>query len=472
MTDMAFIDPPVSTEIRFGKLAKAGSFLPSLGLAGLAAMAEEDGFKVKIIDANIENLDLNSLVERVLKEKPKWVGISATTLTINTAGKLAARLKEEDRELKVIVGGAHITALPKLTLREYPAIDVGVIGEGELTLRELLNRWQKGKNLVGVKGLIYREKGKLTVTERRPFIQNLDSLPMPAWERLTGFPEAYRLSLNSYLKLPAVHLVTSRGCTGQCLFCDRSVFGRQPRMYSAGRVMEMIDLLREKYGIKEIQFFDDNFALFPSRLKLICQGLSRRGMSWSCQVRADMVNPGMLKLMKKSGCWQVGIGIESGSDEVLRILKKQETRQVLETHIKQIARAGLEVKGFFILGNPGESRETLKETEEFALSLPLTYAHTTYFTPYPGCEAYNTILQFGKFKKSHDWTRLGRGTIEPIFWPYGLEKEDLMLAARRIFRRFYFRPRIIIYHLKKCLKSPKLLSGYFQGLASVLNFVK
>lgn len=474
MADLVLIDPPAQLSARFGKLAEAGSFLPSLGLCSLAAVARKEGFSVKIIDANLAGYSLFELTKEILKEKPKWVGISATTLTIEAASKMAVAIKKKSPETIIVVGGAHITAVPQETLKRYQGIDIGIVGEGEETLRELLLTLGKGKNIKKVKGLIIRDGRKLIWTGSRPFIQNLDNLPLPAWDLLPGFPEKYTPSVNSFLQLPAVHLVTSRGCTGKCLFCDRSVFGRLPRIHSAERVLVMIEHLIRNYGIKEIQFFDDNFPLFPQRLDEICQGLIKRkwGLTWSCQARADMVNPKILRLMKQAGCWQIGLGIESGSDEILRILQKGETKEKIRKAVEATAKAGIEIKGFFILGNPGETRETLEETEDFILSLPLTYVHTTYFTPYPGSEAYQVADEFGKVSSKNNWSKLGRGTIEAVFVPRGLTKRHLEKKASEIFRRFYFRPKIIYYHLKKAILLPRLWFAYVRGFFSVVSFAR
>lgn len=474
MADLILVDPPAQISARFGKLAKAGSFLPSLGLLYMAAVARDEGFSVQVIDANLAGYSLSELVRAILKERPRWVGLSATTLTIDAAGKIAAGIKKKAPETLTVVGGAHITAVPQVTLKRYPGVDIGIIGEAEETLKELLLALDNKKDIKRVKGLMIRDDRKLVFTGPRKFIQNLDDLPIPAWDLLPGFPEKYRSSANSFLQLPAAHLVTSRGCTGKCLFCDRSVFGRLPRMHSAERVLAMIEHLVRNYEIREIQFFDDNFALFPKRLEEICQGLIAKnwGLSWSCQARCDMLNPKILRLMKRAGCWQIGLGIESGSDKILKILQKGETKEKIKKAVEATTKAGIEVKGFFILGNPGETKETLEETKNFILSLPLTYVHTTYFTPYPGSEAYTIADKFGKFKFKNDWSKLGRGTIEAVFVPYGLTKKYLEKKAAEIFKRFYFRPKIIYYHIKKAILLPRLWPAYIKGLFSVISFAR
>jgi len=475
MTDLVLVDPPVRLFDRLAKLEKVGSFLPSLGLCLLAAVARKEGFSVRIIDANLLNdYSLSGFKREILKENPKWVGFSATTLTIDAVGKIAEEIKKSCPEILILVGGAHITALPFATLEKYQAVDIGVIGEGEETLRELLLFSSEGKSLCKVKGLVIRKGRKLLLTGPRQIKQKLDDLPLPAWDLLDDFPWGYRLSVNSFLKLPAAHLLTSRGCSGRCLFCDRSVFGRVPRIYSSQRVLEMIEHLVKRYQIKEIDFFDDNFLLFPKRVEEICYGLIEKkwGLTWSCQARCDMLNSRILSLMKKAGCWQIGLGIESGSDKILKILKKGETKDKIRRAVEIAAGLGFEVKGFFILGNPGETEMTLKETEDFILKLPLTYVHTTFFTPFPGSESFKIADKFGKFNFRNSWSKLGRGTVEPVFIPYGLTKKYLKDKASEIFRKFYFRPKIIFYHLKKIVFLPYLWIFYMRGFFSVISFAK
>lgn len=475
MTNLILVDPPVDQKTRLGKFSSVGSFLPSLGLASLAAVARKSGFSVEIIDANLESLTLKDLTSLILKKKPAWVGVSATTLTIEAVGRLASFLKKGNPKITVVVGGAHITAVPKDTLKRYPQIDIGVLGEGEETLAELLNSLRQGSDLVKVKGIAFRKNRQIIVTNPRPFITNLDLLPLPAWDLISGFPEKYKPSANSYLRLPAAHLVTSRGCTGQCIFCDRSIFGRIPRMFSARRVITTIDFLTKNYKIKEIQFFDDNFCLFPERLKQICTylGKEKREITWSCQARADMLSPEILKMMKKAGCWQIGLGVESGSDKILKILKKRETVALLEKKVGEIVDEGIEVKGFFILGNPGETMETLAETENFILSTPLDYAHTTFFTPYPGSEIFRQAGKYGRFLcRNDDWSKIGEGTIKAIYVPKGLSKKILEKKASDIFRRFYFRPQTIYSKFRKTLFRPRLWGNYLKGFFSIFSFIK
>lgn len=474
MIDLLLVDPPVDFSVRLGKLARAGSFFPSLGLLSLAAVVRKEGFTVTVFDANLAGGSLGDMKKHILASGPRWVGLSATTLTIETVGTLAAAIKRTSPGVVTMVGGPHMTAVPRETLQRYPGIDIGLIGEGEETIGELLKTLAVGKTLSEVAGIIYRRGSQLSLTSPRPFIAHLDDLPDPAWDLLPEFPHGYRPALNSYRQLPAAHLMTSRGCTGMCVFCDRSVFGRVPRAFSAERIVHLVGRLVEEYGIREIQFFDDNLMLFPERLETVCREFIRRqwGISWSCQARADMVNPKLLKLMKEAGCWQIGLGVESGSDRILKLMKKNETSGQIRQAVESIDRSGIEAKGYFILGNLGETRKSLAETERFILSTPFSWIHTTFFTPYPGSEAYGLASEYGRFDNKDNWAELGQGTIGLVFVPRGLTKKELRLWAKRIFRRFYFRPKFFYDRWSQVVRQPRLLPAYIQGLGAVVRFVQ
>lgn len=474
MIDLILVDPPVASVARLGKLAPAGSYWPSLGLGFLAAVARNEGFSVKIIDSNALGLYGKLLIKTIIKDNPRFVGISATTLTIDTVGKIANAIKKKSPKTIIIVGGAHITAVPKDTLKVYKSIDIGVIGEGEVVLKKLLLALDKKRSIRKIEGLAIRNGEEIILTGNRQFIKDLDSLPFPAWDLFPNFPKGYSPAANCIRKLPAAHLFTSRGCTGTCIFCDRSVFGRVTRMHSAKRVLDMVEYLVKNYGISEIQFYDDNMALFPKRLEAICKGLIKRklNISWTCQARCDMITPQKLKLMKAAGCWQIGLGIESGSDKILRILQKGENREIMRKAVREISKAGIEAKGYFILGNPTETKATLRETINLILSLPFTYVHTTYFTPYPGSAAFWIAERYGKFKYKNDWAKIGHGTIDSIYVPFGLTKKDLEDSAKEIFRRFYFRPKTIFYLMRKVITTPVLWPTYARGFVSVVNFAQ
>ena len=338
--------------------------------------------------------------------------------------------------------------MPEVTFNLFREFDLGVIGEGEETLKDLLGELSKAQpDLSAVAGLIFSREGQIVRTPTRPFIKDLDSLPLPAWDLLPSLTDPYRLSIVGTKSDRATAIVTSRGCPGRCTFCDRSVFGTRYRGYSARYVLRMIDVLINHYGIEDLLIYDDNFVANGKRLQEICECLIQGNydISWSCCARVDMVNPGKLALMKKAGCWQIEFGIESGSPKILECMNKRITLEKVEQAVRWAKEAGIMTRGNFIFGYLGETKATLNETLEFLLRLDLDYFQQTFLTPYPGSEVYKTALQYGQ--ADLDWTNLNNLAIN--FVPHGLTSEDLSNFSRKAFRRFYLRPRVIWTHLQQ-----------------------
>ncbi|MFH1638671.1 MAG: radical SAM protein [Candidatus Woesearchaeota archaeon] len=464
MAKIVFLNPPLSLDDLYNDLGEGGSELPPLGITILAAVTRKKGHNTKIIDALALKMNCNETAKAILKENPDYLAITSTTMSIYTAAAVAKRVKEK-KKVKVILGGPHITAVPKETMERFKEFDIGVIGEGEDTLIELLDKGER-KNVLG---LIIRENNKLIFTGKRKYIKDLDKLPFPAWDLLPNLVTYYQPAADSLNRSPATLLITSRGCTGQCLFCDRSVFGNLCRAHSADYVIKMIKHLQKEYGIKELFIEDDNFLLFKRRLKDICERIieEKIDLTWSCMGRVDTLDPKMLKLLKKAGCWQINFGCESGSQKILDILNKEVKVEDIERAIRMTYKAGIKVKGLFMLGNFGETKETIKETLAFIKRVPLTDFHMTYFTPMPGAEAYEIADKYGEFDKS--WKKVNMFN-SANFIPKDLTKEELEYYYKKAWKAFYFRPRIILYYLTK-LKDPLTRKKIIKGGIAFTKFL-
>ena len=446
MTDIVLVNPPLTLEERYGNLARVGTSLPPLGLTILAAVLRENNFDVKILDAAVLGLSQEEAVNQILQERPKYVGTTAVTVSIYHGAKLNQMLKERNPQVVTLVGGPHITALPEDTLERFPQFDVCVVGEGERTIVELLNVLERGDDLDKVAGIVFRKDGHIVKTPMRPFIQNLDELPMDAWDLLPQFPHAYKSSVHKYGRFPTTSLVTSRGCPGQCTFCDNSTFGRKVRGYSAQRMIATIKHLQEKYGIKDVMFNDDIFTALRKRLIEFCEGLieEKLDFTWGCYSRCDTVNPKILKLMKISGCWRIAYGIETGSQEILDVLRKKETLEQMENAARWTREAGIRAKGFFMIGNPLETEKTLERSVQFMKKLDLDDFHATYLSPMPGSEIYQRAQEYGEF--DNDWKKLSGWY--PVFVPYGVTKEVMEEYRTRMLWGFYLRPRTIFSYMR------------------------
>jgi radical SAM superfamily enzyme YgiQ (UPF0313 family) len=470
--DIVFINPPLSQTERYGVKFKAGGQTPPTGLAMLAAVCREKKYSVAIIDAPAINLNSQQVLDKILEFRPKYIGITAVTISIFNAIDIAKLLRDRYPEGKIILGGAHITAAPKETVERFGMFfDIAVLGEGEVTIIDLLKAFDKKKSLADVKGIAYPDgTGKnLIFNPPREFIEDLDSLPFPAYDLLPDLAKYYSPPAHTVKKFPAALLITSRGCPGMCTFCDNKVFGRRLRCNSADYVIRLILHLKKTYGIKEIQFRDDNFLVFRKRTIELCKKLIRRKIriEWSCAGRVDMINPEMLQLMKKAGCWQIWYGIESGSDRVLAAIKKNTNQEKISRAIINTKKAGISTGGFFMIGMPTETEADIKKTIDVLLKLPLDEFHISHLAPFPGSEIYSSASQYGYF--DNDWKKMSGW--KTIFVPKGLSKKKLVYYSNYAFKKFYFRPRIIFNYIKK-IRSWRHVQTYILAFLAFLSLIR
>lgn len=431
-----------------------GSTLPPLGICLLAAVAREHGHGVQLLDCYAEKLTAAQVAARVAELRPECIGISATTEEIVPAAELAAMVRSRMPDVPIVLGGVHVSSIPEATLERFPQFTLAVLGEGEGTLPELLAALAAGLPLDDVAGLAIRVDGAVRRTPPRPFIADLDRLPLPAFDLLPEMASHYVPAITNYRTLPAVGLVTSRGCPGQCTFCDRTVFGNRLRMLSAPRIVEQMRLLHEQYGMREICFYDDTLVAHRRRLEELCHLLIAQplGISWSCNARVNLVTPELLTLMARAGCWQIAFGLESGNQGLLDRLCKGTTLEQGERAVAWARDAGLAVKAFFIIGLPGETAETILQTENWALKLPLDDIILEFLTPFPGTELHAELLADGALLP--DWGEMN--TYRMSYVPPTVDAAVLESAFKRIVRRFYLRPRIVCGYVRR-FKSPLAL---------------
>ncbi len=467
MAEIVLITPPVTPKERYGKLSAAANTLPSLGILYIAAVLRREGYAVSVIEASSLGLSLRELLNEIIAINPKYVGISATTLSIINASELADEIKKINRKIKIIVGGPHLTAIPEETMRLFKSFDFGVIGEGEETMRELINFLEQGGEISDVSGIVFRQGDNIVRTDPRAFLDDLDKLPFPAWDLLADFPNKYHPPPFRFKRLPAVYIVTTRGCPYKCIFCDRSVFGNKCRGHSSKYILELIEYLYKKFDIREILIEDDTFVTFKPRLIEICEGIINRNIkiSWSCLARADAVTPEILSLMKKAGCWSISYGIETGDEEVMKFIGKNITLDKIEQAVKWTKKAGIFSKGFFILGHPIDNHNTIKKTTEFALGIPLDDISVSMMTPFPGSKLNKIASQYGEFEDN--WKKMNE--LEVVFVPKGLTEDDMHRYSKEMFRRFYLRPRIMLNYMKRIAENPSSLPFYFRGLTAFLK---
>lgn len=468
MLRVALISSPISLEERYGGFSGAGNTEPSYALVCLAAVARQEGMDVRIFDAAAENLSIGQTADRVNAYRPDVAGISSTTAGIVASGKLASALKRQNRDLFTVIGGCHVTSLAEETLSEFGDFDMAVLGEGEWTFAELLRAFEKtGAIPRTIPGTAHRLDGAFSPNARRPLIPDLDALPLPAWDLLPGFPGSFLPSPARMNRFPCASVVLARGCPNQCQFCDRSVFGNRVRSCSPARAVAIFRDLADRYGVREVLIEDDTFIISRRWVTEFCERLlsEKLDIAWSCLGRADRVTPEILKLMRKAGCWHVSYGIESGDQRILDAMNKGEDLGRVEQAVRWSREAGLRTKGFFMIGFPGETRDSLRLTRELALKLPLDDISVMQLTPFPGTALYDSAAEHGALDR--DWRRMN--TLSTVFVPHGLTREEMENARAEMLRAFYFRPSLLIGKGMDLISRPRLLPHMFKALLVLLK---
>ena len=454
---VVFVNPPMNREAQYKEYSQVGGFDPPFGLCYLAAMARKEGYASHIIDSPSLGWSFGKTISEVIRLKPDYICITATTYAINSAIKVSSSLKKKSKALRII-GGSHFSALPRETIRFF---DVGVIGEGELTLVDLLKTLEERKPLSNVLGIVYKEKSKVMINKPRPLVRDLDDLPKPAFDLLPGISSCYQLPVQSAIAFPSMSLISSRGCSGHCTFCDRSISGNHIRAHSAEYLFDIIKSLVDHNKIKSLMFHDDNFLIFKERNLKLVRLLNEAGIKikFNCLARVDFISKSYLAELKKGGLWQVNIGIESGSQRMLDFYDKNISLAQIRKSVDVIRSLGLRAKGFIILGGPSETPDDLELTRQFVNELKLTDIGMTYFTPLPGAEIYHVIDRHGRLIAGFDHFNM----FEVVFIPAGLKREAIEEYYKRIYREFYLRPAIMFDYLKR-IRSIRQVIYFTRGL--------
>lgn len=354
-----------------------------LGLGYIAAVIEQS-HAVKILDDYLENLNRVQLKKRISLINPEIVGITSDSFSFSSAVEVANIVKEIDKNIITVIGGPHANVFPDAPLK-HDSIDISVYGEGELTVMELWNKIEKEESLKDVKGVGYKNNGKIIINQPRELIKNLDELPFPARHL---FPiERYERKEKQYLGNiePIDWMNTSRGCVFNCTFCDnREIFGNY-RYRSPENVADEIELLVSEYGMKGVYFREALFTLNKKRVLGICNELKERGLNivWACDSRIDTIDKEMLVSMKDAGCRTVWFGIESGTQEILDYIHKEITIPQIKDTVKLSKECGMQVGGSFMIGIPGETFDQMHKTINFACELR-PYFDFAWFAAYLG----------------------------------------------------------------------------------------
>lgn len=436
------IDVPFGSEDIGGEdrsFAGVENVIPSLGLAYLAAAAEQAGHDVRILDCTVGGKGWDDVTAEGRTFAPDVVGMTATTPSFGNAVKTVELLRPILPGAAFVVGGSHPTAMPEHTAAAG-VFDFLVAGEGEETFVELLGHLNgAGPALAEIRGLGWMREGKPVLNPLRAPIADLDNIPFPARHLLPPL-SAYHPTPASLRKLPLVHVMTSRGCPFRCNFCDRAVFGDRCRQRSVNNVMQEVTQVVSVHGAREIRFFDDTFTLNRERLENICAEMKqfRPRLPWTCLTNVKCVDLDMLRMMKDAGCWQVLYGLESGDDGILKSLGKGNTVADNRQAVEWARKAGLRVRCDFLVGSPDETMDTLRRTVEFARSLDIDFAHFNKFVPFPGTRFYDELVLRGHTFDFSQSSTLDHDAL--VFVPPAIDPDEYREFLDRAYRQFYLRP--------------------------------
>jgi len=376
------INPQNSIKIyKTGKLKAAVSEMPLVSLASLGAVLEQEKIDTQVLDLATSLDPLNDLDKKLQEFNPDYVGVTFTTPLYNDAKEIAEITKKFNINIITIAGGVHVSALPKETLEETE-FDIGILGEGEETLKELVNK----KDLSKIKGIAYKEDTNIKINPRRELIKDLDSLPLPAWHLFDL--KKYRVSKLTTRNQPVGPIETSRGCVYGCTYCNKDIFGRTFRFKSPERVIKEIEHMLNS-GFKEIHVWDDNFVTKLDRAKKICDLIVQKGLNkkftWvlACGVRCDCIDEEFIRKAKEAGCYSVYLGVETGSPELLKKINKGETLEQIRYAFELCKKVGIETVAFYMLGLPGETIETMNQTIRLAKEIDSDYCKFTITVPFP-----------------------------------------------------------------------------------------
>ena len=409
-----------------------------LGLLSIAAYLEQEGYTVNVLDflgpEAASDPQINA--KRILSLNPDLVGFSATTSGFLDGYDLATHIKSLRPEIQIIFGGVHISALGGKLLDQFTHIDYLCRGEGELTIASLA----AGQAPSQISGLVWRDNGHAITNPAREHIHNLDSLPFPAYEKLAGFPGSYYLPLFSYIQAPGATMVTSRGCPYQCSYCDRSVFKRGFRYNSPEYIYAHMQYLRDRFGIRHLNIYDDLFTMNRKRIARFCELLISKplGVNFNCAVRVGHADDALLATLKAAGCLMVSVGIESADPDLLEVHKPGVYLDEVRDTVKRIQQSGLRAKGLFMMGLPGETEASIKKTSDFVISLGLDDMNMSKFTPFHGAPVWQTIFEQGTVDE--DWRKMN--CLNFVFVPKEIgSKETLDQLYNTHVKRFYSDPQ-------------------------------
>jgi anaerobic magnesium-protoporphyrin IX monomethyl ester cyclase len=447
------ITPPGHPDESFGRLSGATGELPMLGLAYIAAALRDQGNFVKIIDYEVDRSPFSKVKEDIEKFAPDIVGMTVYITNMKRCSAVAQVAKQVNSKTTVVLGGPQVSIFPEEGLAS-PDVDLIVLSEGEIIIRNVINALGDEEALKKVKGIWFKSSsGEIIRNEKEGLVDNLDILPPPALD-LFGMEKYFPSVMIRGKKI--AHILTTRGCPFECSFCETKLtFGRSFRYHSRERVISELENLINA-GFKSFQFYDDIFTANKNIVKELCNRIIEKKwkIEWMCYTRTDCVDPDLLRLMKKAGCYLISFGTESGDDSLLKGISKGLTVQDNIDGVRMAKEAGLQVFLTNMLGLPEESYEQSKKTIQFAVESGAEYATFGITEPYPGTELWVDAQKYGFFDKSglHQNSLLSENSA--VWVPHGRTRKELEQTSFKGFCSFYFRPLIFWNTIKNFYYMP------------------
>jgi anaerobic magnesium-protoporphyrin IX monomethyl ester cyclase len=455
-------------------VSKGGCVYYPIWLAYATGQLEKNN-EVLLLDASGENLTLNQTFKKIKDFKPEMIVVDTVTPSFENDKKIIEKIKKQNKKTFVVLVGDHVSVLPEKSLKETKA-DIVAIREYDFILPEIAKTIQKEKNLSSVKGIVYRKGKKIIKTEERnpPSEKELDSLPF------VSKIYSKHLKIENYfypsVQYPEVTILTGRGCPNKCAFCKwpQTFSGHLYRKRSVKSVVDEFEWIEKNLPqVKEIMIEDDTLTQDKTRTINLCKEIIKRKikLQWSCNARAD-VPLEVLNWMKKANCRLMCVGIESSNQKILNNIHKGTTPNGIRQFIKDAKKAGVLVHGCFMFGNQGETKETIKETAEFACELNPDTAQFFPVMVYPGTETYNWAKKKGylKAKKWSEWLNKD-GTHRTLISRPGLSAKELNELTDEARKKFYVRPKYFISKGIQAIRNPKEIPRLFKGGITLAKYI-